>query len=96
MQHMRSRLLGRIVDPRTWVITFFGVSIAASCALINPGGLTLASRAIGVAIVAAAAFLMSILVLPTWRDSQKNLRRVSVALPTVGIVIVALAALVSR
>jgi lipid-A-disaccharide synthase-like uncharacterized protein len=96
MQRMRSRLSGRIVDPRLWAMTFFGSSIAASYALIDPGGLTLASRAIGVAIMAAGVFLVGLLALRPWRDSQKNLRRVSVALPTVGILIVAIAALVSR
>jgi hypothetical protein len=96
MPRMKSRLVGRIVDPRIWGITFFGACIPASIALFNPGGLTLEARVIGVVLVTAVGFLIAMVALPPWRDSQKNLRRVSVAFPTVGILIMVIAAFASR
>jgi len=96
MPRMKSRLGGRIVDPRIRGITFFGACIAASVALFNPGSLTLQARAVGVALVTAVGFLISMVALPPWRDSQKNLRRVSVAFPTMGILILVIAAFVPR
>jgi amino acid transporter len=93
---MKFGLADRVGDPRTWGITFFGACIAASIALFNLGGLTLEARVIGVALVTAVGFLIAMVALPPWRDSQKNLRRVSVAFPAVGIVILIIAAIASR
>lgn len=96
MEPARSKFSGRIADPRTWGITFFGACIGASCALADARSLTLDQRVGGVALVAASIFLICIVRLPRWRDSRENLRRVSVAFPIVGILIVVVSAVLSR